>query len=71
MEDKNNNFRALNTKQVADIIGCHVQTILDKSNPRCMRYDPSFPKRIVVGNRSLRWNEFEIIDWMESRKRDI
>jgi prophage regulatory protein len=71
MEDKNNNFRTLNTMQVAEIIGCHSQTILNKSNPKSAWHDPSFPKRIVFGHKSVRWNEAEIIKWIESKKRDI
>lgn len=61
-------FKAVNANEAAAIIGCHRVTVLNKSNPNSPMYDPTFPQKLVLGRRSLRWDMQEIIAWAKSKK---
>ncbi|CAM2146929.1 helix-turn-helix transcriptional regulator [Paraburkholderia tropica] len=43
--------------------------IYAKSDPKNPYFDPTFPKRIYVGPKSVRWKLGEILDWIDSRPR--
>jgi len=52
-------------KQVTDLSR---STIYNKINPKSPQYDPTFPKPIKLGSRSVGWIEAEVQAWIESRR---
>lgn len=44
-------------------------SIYDKLNPKSSYYDPSFPQRIYLSSRAVRWRLGDVLDWIESRPR--
>ena len=57
-------IRLPETKQVS---GQSRSTIYNKLNPKSPQYDPTFPKPIKLGARSIGWIEAEVQAWIESR----
>jgi len=43
-------------------------SVYNKFNPKSPQYDPTFPKPIKLGARSIGWIESEVQDWIESRR---
>lgn len=42
-------------------------TIYDHLNPKSPNYDPTFPKQVRLGSRSVAWVEEEVESWLKSR----
>ncbi len=60
--------RILREKSTLVVLGISHATLYDISNPASPRHDPSFPKRMRIGARSVGWFEHELIAWLESRR---
>lgn len=48
-------------------LGLKRSTIYDRLNPKSPNYDASFPKRVLMGGRSIAWVEAEVEQWIKSR----
>lgn len=48
-------------------IGVKRSSIYGKLDPKCKQFDPSFPKPVRLGGRSIGWVDFEISQWLEAR----
>ncbi|TGC57581.1 hypothetical protein C9E92_00700 [Salmonella enterica subsp. enterica serovar Wilhelmsburg] len=46
-------------------------TIYDWLNPKSPRYDPTFPRRRLLGKQSVGWIESEIDEWLLQRNCSI
>lgn len=60
----------LRRRQVEARTGLSRSTIYAKTRPNPKRpseYDPTFPKPISVGNRSVGWIESEVDAWLDAR----
>lgn len=44
--------------------------IYEKLNPESDKYDPDFPKPVVLSRRCVRWRSDEIQAWMNARSAD-
>ncbi len=53
-------FKLLTQKQVVDLVGLSRTTIwrLERAG--------QFPRRLQVSTKAVRWNQAEIVDWIES-----
>ncbi len=57
----------LRRPQVSACTGLPTATLYDKLNPKSPRYDPTFPKQVKLGAKSVGWLQHEITAWLESR----
>lgn len=57
----------LREKQVISITGLGRSSIWAFGNPKSRYYDPTFPKRIKLGNRAVGWKASEVFLWVASR----
>lgn len=53
--------------KLLNTVGIGNSTLYDWLNPKSPRYDPSFPKQVKLGARSVGWMEDEIEAWLEAR----
>lgn len=44
--------------------------LFDKLNPKSRYHDPSFPKRIYLSSRTVRWRLSDVLDWIEACPRE-
>lgn len=58
----------LNVYQVAKMVGIKKSTVYDWLNPTSPRYDPTFPKQVKLGKKSVRWFLHEIEAWLKNHK---
>lgn len=61
--------RAIKRPQVQQETGLSRSTIYAKINPHSSQYDPTFPKPIKLGVRSIAWIESEVQAWISSRRK--
>ena len=59
----------LRRKQLEERIGIKRSSIYDKLDPKSRHYDPTFPRRVLLGARSVGWYEHEVEAWLASRQR--
>jgi prophage regulatory protein len=57
----------LRFKQMLAILNISKTNAYDRLNPKSPRYDPSFPKPVKLGPRSVGFIESEVQDWLQSR----
>ena len=57
----------LRQKQLRAVVGLAPSTVWDRINPNSPRYDPTFPKPVRLGTRSVGWLSSEIQDWLAAR----
>lgn len=60
--------RAIRLPELKNQTGKSRSAIYDALNPKSPRHDPTFPKPIKLGARSIGWIESEVQDWLESRR---
>ena len=56
--------RLLRVEEVSAIIGYKRTAIWHKYKPDSPYYDPTFPKPIRLGRRTIAWNSREIQEWI-------
>lgn len=56
-------------KDFRSITGIPNSTRADKENPKSKRYDPTFPKKIHLGPRSVGYFLDEVMAWLDSRRK--
>lgn len=57
----------LRRPQVSACTGLPRATLYDKMNPKSPRYDPTFPKPVRLGAKSVGWPQNLVMEWLESR----
>ena len=60
----------LRRKQVENRIGIGRSSIYNKLNPKSSNYDPTFPRMVSLGARSVGWYEHEVEAWLASLQRN-
>ncbi|MDO9178715.1 MAG: AlpA family phage regulatory protein [Agitococcus sp.] len=58
----------IRAKDFFRLTGIPDSTRADWENPKSTRYDPSFPKKIRLGRRSVAYFLDEVMAWLESRR---
>tara|TARA_A200000159_G_scaffold40646_1_gene37254 strand:+ start:3287 stop:3502 length:216 start_codon:yes stop_codon:yes gene_type:complete len=56
-------------KDVLRLTGLSRTTLYEKLNPRSSRYDPSFPKRVSLGERAVGWKLQEVEEWIDCTRK--
>ena len=59
--------RILRLPAVSQKTGMARATIYDWLNPKSPRYDATFPKKRMLGVKSVGWIEAEIDEWLSQR----
>lgn len=62
------NRRIAKNSEVTRITGKSRASLYDIQNPKSPRFDPTFPKRIKTGLRSVGFFLDEVLTWLEGRK---
>ncbi len=62
--------RVLRLQEVLDLLSISKSYHFAKLDKNSKSYDPTYPKPISVGERSVRYVEQEIIDWVNARKEE-
>lgn len=50
------------------LTGLSRSTLYDKQNPKCKRFDPTFPKRVSLGERAVGWRLGDVEAWLNAMK---
>ncbi|MDK9362913.1 helix-turn-helix transcriptional regulator [Lelliottia wanjuensis] len=61
--------KILRLKEVIKKLGISRSTIYDWLNTNSPRYDETFPKQVHLGLKSVGWLEYELDEWLLSRKK--
>ncbi len=62
--------RLIPIAKVIDLTSMSRSTIYNCLDSKKERYfDPSFPKRIKIGKRSVRWRLSDVLIWIESKSK--
>lgn len=59
--------RVLRLKDMLFKLNVARSTLYDWMNERSSRYDPTFPKRVRIGMKSVGWLESEVDRWILAR----
>ncbi|EIS3891505.1 AlpA family transcriptional regulator [Salmonella enterica] len=62
--------RILRLRDVVRKTGMARSTLYDWLNPKSSRYDPTFPKQVMLGRQSVGWLESEVDMWLQRRIAD-
>ncbi|PHI31280.1 helix-turn-helix transcriptional regulator [Budvicia aquatica] len=60
-------IKILRLRDVVQKIGVARSTIYDWINPKSPRYDPTFPRQIPLGKKSVGWLESALNEWLMLR----
>lgn len=63
------NANLLSYHDVALRIGTSASAVRGKLRKTAFGYDPSFPKPLKLGPRTVRFRESEILNWIEAKAR--
>ncbi|HDO1358892.1 TPA: AlpA family phage regulatory protein [Aeromonas veronii] len=67
MNAYNKPVRILRLKDILFKVNVARSTLYDWMNERSPRHDPTFPKRVKIGIKSVGWLEDEVDSWILSR----
>ncbi|HDO1376246.1 helix-turn-helix transcriptional regulator [Aeromonas veronii] len=67
MNTNNKPVRILRLKDILFKVNVARSTLYDWMNERSPRHDPTFPKRVKIGIKSVGWLEDEVDSWILSR----
>ncbi|MDQ1885325.1 AlpA family phage regulatory protein [Aeromonas salmonicida] len=67
MNTYNKPVRILRLKDILFKVNVARSTLYDWMNERSPRHDPTFPKRVKIGIKSVGWLENEVDSWILSR----
>ncbi|WP_417442863.1 helix-turn-helix transcriptional regulator [Idiomarina abyssalis] len=62
--------RVLRLQEVLDLLSISKSYHFAKLDKNSKSYDPTYPRPISVGERSVRYIEQEVIDWVNARKEE-
>jgi prophage regulatory protein len=57
-------------QQLLELTNLSNTALFDKLNPKSRYHDPSFPKRVYLSSRTVRWRLGDVLDWIEACPRD-
>lgn len=60
--------RIIRMRECVQLVGLSRSTIFEIANTASPRHDPSFPRRVRLGSRSVGWFEHELVAWLESKQ---
>lgn len=63
-------FRVVRMAKVKEMTGLAHSTLFAKYDPSSPCFDPTFPKRVKLGLRSVGWIESEVMDWVFNARFD-
>ncbi|MEL7799358.1 MULTISPECIES: helix-turn-helix transcriptional regulator [Idiomarina] len=68
-ENKNTRLpgKVLRLQEVLDLLSISKSYHFAKLDKNSKSYDPTYPKPISVGERSVRYIEQEVVDWVNAR----
>lgn len=58
----------IRANQFRELTGIPDSTRADWENPKSPRFDPTFPKKINLGSRSVGYFYDEVVAWLASRR---
>ena len=61
-------FRVVRMQKVKEMTGLAHSTLFAKYDPSSPCFDPTFPKRVRLGLRSVGWIESEVMDWVQNSR---
>jgi len=61
-------FRVVRVQKVKEMTGLAHSTLFAKYDQSSPCFDPTFPKRVRLGARSVGWVESEVIDWVHNSR---
>lgn len=64
---KHSKLRVLRLREVLDLVSISRAAHFAKLDVKSKSYDPTYPKPINLGRRSIRYVEQEVIDWLTAR----
>ncbi|NLY27807.1 MAG: AlpA family phage regulatory protein [Alcaligenaceae bacterium] len=67
-EHEKTRTRVIRLPECLAMIGLGRSTLFELSNPRSPRYDPTFPKKLRIGQRAVGWLETDICAWIRSKR---
>jgi len=59
--------KVLRLQEVLDLLSISKSYHFAKLDKNSKQYDPTYPKPISLGERSMRYIEQEVIDWLNAR----
>lgn len=62
--------RVLRLQEVLNLLSISKSYHFAKLDKNSKQYDPTYPKPISLGERSVRYIEQEVIDWLNTRKEE-
>lgn len=62
--------KVLRLQEVLDLLSISKSYHFAKLDKNSKSYDPTYPKPISLGERSVRYIEQEVIDWLHARKEE-
>lgn len=62
--------KVLRLQEVLNLLSISKSYHFAKLDKTSKQYDPTYPKPISLGERSVRYIEQEIIDWLKARKEE-
>lgn len=65
---ENRPFRVVRMQKVKEMTGLAHSTLFAKYDPSSPCFDPTFPKRVRLGLRSVGWIESEVMDWVQNAR---
>lgn len=65
---ENQPFRVVRMARVKEMTGLGQSTLFAKYDASSPCFDPTFPKRVKLGIRSVGWIESEIMEWVQSSR---
>jgi predicted DNA-binding transcriptional regulator AlpA len=68
MQAGNQRDKVLRLEGVRYVTGLSRSAIYDKGSASSKYFDPSFPARFKLGERSVGWDALEIDEWVQSKK---
>ncbi len=58
----------IRAKQFRELTGIPDSTRADWENPESPRFDPTFPKKVKLGPRTVGYYYSDVIAWLDSRR---
>ncbi|MGM7317846.1 helix-turn-helix transcriptional regulator [Idiomarina sp. ST10R2A5] len=59
--------RALKLQEVLNLLSISKSYHFAKLDSKSKSYDPTYPRPVSIGERSVRYMEHEVLEWLEKR----
>jgi len=64
---KHPDLRVIRLENVLDLVAISRASHFAKLDKKSTSYDPSYPRPVKIGRRSVRYVELEIVEWLTAR----